>query len=96
MNKLFAVVAFFFNWLFIATNANAYLIDLNHDNNKHRNSNLLISYGGGGGNSPKAKAKKKAKKEKAKLLYTTEPRALVFLNDRSNPKPTKNGESETE
>ena len=70
MSKLVAVVSFFLSPLFIVTNANASLIDLNNDDD-FRNRNLLISYGGGGGggNSPKDKAKKKAKKEKAKLLF---------------------------
>ena len=68
MYKLAAVITLFLSSLFIVTNANASLIDLNNDDD-FRNSNLLISYGGGGGggNSPKDKAKKKAKKEKAKL-----------------------------
>ena len=71
MSKLVAVVPFFFSSLLIATNANAFLIDLNNYNNiNYQNSNLLISYGGGGGGkSPKAKANKKAKKEKVKLLF---------------------------
>ena len=68
MSKLVAVVSLFLSSLFIVTNANASLIDLNND---FRNSNLLISYGGGGGggNSPKDKAEKQAKREKAKLLF---------------------------
>ena len=68
MIKLIAIFPLFLSSLFIVTNANASLIDLNNDDD-FRNSNLLISYGGGGGggNSPKDKEKMKAKKEKAKL-----------------------------
>ena len=70
MSKLVSIVSLFLSSLFVITNANASLTDLNNDDD-FRNINLLISYGGGGGggNSPKDKAKKKAKKEKAKLLF---------------------------
>ena len=70
MIKLIAIFPLFLSSLFISTNVNASLIELNSNNNTYRRSNFLISYGGGGGgNSPKAKAKKKAKKEKAKHLF---------------------------
>ena len=73
MIKLVVVVPLFLSSLFIATNANASLTDLNkNDNYYYRNSDLLISSscgGGGGGKSPIAKANREAQKEKAKLLF---------------------------
>ena len=49
MCKLAAVITLFFSSLFIFTNANASLIDLNNNDDDYKNINLLISYGGGGG-----------------------------------------------